>query len=63
MATRDSYASSKAIGEFYVMNFCKENNIDFLIIEQIMKIKKQFLTLLNMNIAALMMYLSSTKTP
>jgi len=32
MATRDSYASSKAIGEFYVMNFCKENNIDFLII-------------------------------
>lgn len=32
IATRDSYASSKAIGEFYVMNFCKENNIDFLII-------------------------------
>jgi len=32
MADRDSYASSKAIGEFYVMNFCKKNNIDFLII-------------------------------
>jgi dTDP-glucose 4,6-dehydratase len=31
-ADRDSYASSKAIGEFYVMTYCKENDIDFLII-------------------------------
>lgn len=29
---RDSYASSKAIGEFYVKLFTKENNIDFLIL-------------------------------
>tara|TARA_R100000008_G_scaffold86477_1_gene79788 strand:- start:1397 stop:2344 length:948 start_codon:yes stop_codon:yes gene_type:complete len=31
-ADRDSYASSKALGEFYVMTFCKQNNIDYLII-------------------------------
>jgi len=31
-ATRDSYASAKAIDEFLVKNFCKENNIDYLIL-------------------------------
>ena len=31
-ADRDSYASSKALGEFYVMTFCKQNNIDYLIV-------------------------------
>ena len=29
---RDSYASSKAIGEFYVKYYCKEYNMDYLIL-------------------------------
>ena len=29
---RDSYASSKAIGEFYVKYYCSEHNIDYLIL-------------------------------
>jgi nucleoside-diphosphate-sugar epimerase len=29
---RDSYASSKAIGEFYVKYYCKEYDIDYLIL-------------------------------
>ena len=29
---RDSYASSKAIGEFYVKYYCQEYNIDYLIL-------------------------------
>ena len=29
---RDSYASSKAIGEFYVKYYCKEHNMDYLIL-------------------------------
>jgi nucleoside-diphosphate-sugar epimerase len=29
---RDSYASSKAIGEFYIKLFAKENNIDYVIL-------------------------------
>lgn len=32
LADRDSYASSKAIGEFLVRLWCKENNRDFLIV-------------------------------
>mgnify|MGYP001451412433 CR=1 FL=1 len=29
---RDSYASSKAIGEFYVKYYCQEYNVDYLIL-------------------------------